>query len=131
VLKGVGHNAYKPTLTALLLHDLPDAVIGRGDMILNVLFPELALVLQILVGHAVFLTAHGHKARVEILDKIILKGAAAPRIAERQIGFKAGVMYCSGAVDHGVVMVKDKALVFHMLDSLFNLMKILLHDIVK
>ena len=118
LLKGVGHHAKQTPFCPVPLHDRPDALIGHRDMVLHILAPEVALLLQVLIAHAVFLPAHGDEARVKVLEEIVLQGAAPSRIMQGQILLKAGVMDGGGAVHHRVVMVEYQAFISHSVSRL-------------
>ena len=113
IVEGVGHHAYESALGLLLFHDLADAGVGGGDMVLYPGLPVAGLFEKILIRHAVALPAHGHEARIEVDEKILVEAHALPGVKVVEEGLKAGVVYRGGGVDHRVVVVKNEAFVFH------------------
>ena len=115
VVKGVGHNAHEPAIGFLPLHDLADAGVGGGDVVLYPGLPVAGLLDKILIRHAVAPAAHGHEARVEVQEEVFVEAHALPGVKVVEEGLKAGVVYRGGGVDHRVVVVKNEAFVFHLI----------------
>ena len=110
----MGHDADKPALDLLALHYPAYAGVSERDVFLHVGAPVFKLVLQRGVVHAVFLAAHLDKAGGKVLLEIILKRARTPGIARVEVFLEAGVVYRRGAVHDGIVVVENKAFVFHV-----------------
>ena len=82
-------------------------------MVLHPGLPVAGLLDEVLVRHAVALPAHGHEARIEVDEEILVEAHALPGVEVVEKRLKAGVVYRGGGVDHRVVVVKDQAFVFH------------------
>jgi hypothetical protein len=110
---GMGNNANQSSGGLVGLHDFFYSGVDLGDVTLHIFFPELPFYLQFRIRQAIILTAHGDKAGLKVLYKILLKAADHSRTVFIQKKLKARMMYGGGGINRSVVMVKYKTFIFH------------------